>query len=115
LKDDNIYVAYQTKVGRYFPTSFEESYILTNYDNSLLNIILKKLKPQLFKERIKADVKNNQKNSYWWQVKLSEDKSQFSNDVLYNLIVSGEKSLPALPKYISKGLEYIEKSLSEEV
>ena len=115
LKDDNIYVAYQTKVGRYFPTSFEESYILTNYDNSLLNTILKKLKPQLFKERIKADVKNNQKNSYWWQVKLSEDKSQFSNDVLYNLIVSGEKSLPVLPKYISKGLEYIEKSLSEEV
>lgn len=115
LKDDNIYVAYQTKVGRYFPTSFEESYILTNYDNSLLNTILKKLKPQLFKERIKTDVKNNQKNSYWWQVKLSEDKSQFSNNVLYNLIVSGEKSLPVLPKYISKGLEYIEKSLSEDV
>lgn len=115
LKDDNIYVAYQTKVGRYFPTSFEESYILTNYDNSLLNTILKKLKPQLFKERIKVDVKNNQKNSYWWQEKLSEDKSRFSNDVLYNLIVSGEKPLPALPKYISKGLEYIEKSLSEDV
>ncbi|WNX86501.1 AAA family ATPase [Agathobaculum sp. NTUH-O15-33] len=115
LKDDNIYVAYQTKVGRYFPTSFEESYILTNYDNSLLNAILKKLKPKLFKERIKTDVKNNQKNSYWWQVKLSEDKSQFSNNVLYSLIVSGEKSLPALPKYISKGLEYIEKSLSEDV
>ncbi len=114
LKDNNIYVAYQTKVGRYFPTSFEEAYILTNYDNILLNAILKKLKPQLFNERIKTDVKNNQKNSYWWQLKLSEDKSQFSNNVLYNLIVSGEKSLPALPKYISNGLEYIEKSLSED-
>lgn len=115
LQDDNIYVAYQTKIGRYFPTSFEESYILTNYNNSLLNTILKKLKPQLFNERIKTDVKNNQKNSYWWQVKLSNDKSQFSNDVLYNLIVSDEKCLPIMPKYISMGLEYIEKSLSEDV
>lgn len=115
LKDDNIYVAYQTKVGRYIPTSFEESYILTNYDNSLLNSILKKLKPQLFKERIKTDVKNNQKNSYWWQVKLSNDKSQFSNEILYNLIVNDKECLPVMPRYISNGLEYIEKSLSEDM
>lgn len=115
LKDDNIYVAYQTKVGRYFPTSFEESYILTNYGNKILNKILENLKPQLYKERIKSDVKNNQKNSYWWQVKLSEDKSQFSDTLLYNLIVSDDKNLPALPKYILNGLNYIEKSLNEEV
>ena len=115
LQNDNVYVVYQTKIGRYFPTSFEESYILTNYNNDLLNEVLKNLKPKLFTERIKSDSKNNQKNSYWWQVKLSNDKSQFSNAVLYNLIVSDRKSLPVMPKYISKGLEYIEKSLSEDV
>ncbi len=115
LQNDNVYVAYQTKIGRYFPTSFEESYILTNYNNDLLNEVLKNLKPKLFTERIKSDSKNNQKNSYWWQVKLSNDKSQFSNTVLYNLIVSDRKSLPVMPEYISKGLEYIEKSLSEDV
>ena len=114
LQNDNVYVAYQTKIGRYFPTSFEESYILTNYNNDLLNEVLKNLKPKLFAERIKADIKNNQKNSYWWQVKLSNDKSQFSNNILYNLIVSDGKHLPVMPKYIAKGLEYIEKSLSED-
>lgn len=115
LKDDNIYVAYQTKVGRYFPTSFEESYILTNYGNKILNKILENLKPQLYKDRINSDVKNNQKNSYWWQVKLSEDKCQFSDTLLYNLIVNDNKNLPDLPKYILNGLNYIEKSLNEEV
>lgn len=114
LQSDNVYVAYQTKIGRYFPTSFEESYILTNYNNDLLNEVLKNLKPILFAERIKSDSKNNQKNSYWWQVKLSNDKSQFSNTVLYKLIVSDKKGLPVMPKYIAKGLEYIEKSLSED-
>ena len=114
LQSDNVYVAYQTKIGRYFPTSFEESYILTNYNNDLLNEVLKNLKPNLFAERIKSDSKNNQKNSYWWQVKLSNDKSQFSNTVLYKLIVSDQKGLPVMPKYIAKGLEYIEKSLSED-
>ncbi len=115
LQSDNVYVAYQTKIGRYFPTSFEESYILTNYNNDLLNEVLKNLKPNLFAERIKSDSKNNQKNSYWWQVKLSNDKSQFSNTVLYKLIVSDQKGLPVMPKYIAKGLEYIEESLSEDV
>lgn len=115
IQDDNIYVTYQTKVGRYYPTSFEESYILTNYNNSVLNVILKELKPKLFNERIKAEVKNNQKHSYWWQVKLSDSKSQFASEVLYNLIVSSEEHLPDLPKYVMKGLKYIEQSLNEEV
>ena len=46
LRDENIYVAYQTKIGRYYPTSFEEAFILTNYNNCLLNTVLKEEKPQ---------------------------------------------------------------------
>ena len=115
LRDENIYVAYQTKIGRYYPTSFEEAFILTNYNNCLLNTVLKEEKPQLYNKKIGTDQKNNRKYSYWWQVKLSDDKSQFSNNILYNLIVSDESCIPALPNYILKGLEYIEKSLSEDV
>ena len=115
MRDENIYVAYQTKIGRYYPTSFEEAFILTNYNNCLLNTVLKEEKPQLYNKKIGTDQKNNRKYSYWWQVKLSDDKSQFSNNILYNLIVSYESCIPALPNYILKGLEYIEKSLSEDV
>ena len=115
LQDKNIYIAYQTKVGRYYPTSFEESFILTNYDNCLLNDVLKEVKPQLYNQKIGTDQKNNRKNSYWWQVKLSDNKSQFSNNILYNLIVSDKCCIPTLPAYILKGLEYIEKSLNEDV
>lgn len=115
LRDENIYVAYQTKIGRYYPTSFEEAFILTNYNNCLLNTVLKEEKPQLYNKKIGTDQKNNRKYSYWWQIKLSDDKSQFSNNILYNLIVSDESCIPALPNYILKGLEYIEKSLSEDV
>lgn len=115
LRDENIYVAYQTKIGRYYPTSFEEAFILTNYNNCLLNTVLKEEKPQLYNKKIGTDQKNNRKYSYWWQVKLSDDKSQFSNNILYNLILSDESCIPALPNYILKGLEYIEKSLSEDV
>lgn len=115
LRDENIYVAYQTKIGRYYPTSFEEAFILTNYNNCLLNTVLKEEKPQLYNKKIGTDQKNNRKYSYWWQVKLSDDKSKFSNNILYNLIVSDESCIPTLPNYILKGLEYIEKSLSEDV
>lgn len=115
LRDDNIYVAYQTKIGRYYPTSFEEAFILTNYNNDLLNSVLKELKPGVYKKKIKTDIKNNRKHSYCWQVKLSDDKSQFANNVLYKLIVSSGICLPLMPDYILKGLEYIEKSLSEDV
>ena len=61
LRDENIYVAYQTKIGRYYPTSFEEAFILTNYNNCLLNTVLKEEKPQLYNKKIGTDQKKQQK------------------------------------------------------
>ena len=115
LRDMNIYVAYQTKIGRYYPTSFEEAFILTNYNNCILNTVLKKLKPQLYNNKIGTNQNNNRKYSYWWQEMLKSDKSQFSNNILYDLIVNDKCDLPTLPNYILNGLKYLEKSLSEDV
>lgn len=115
LRDMNIYVAYQTKIGRYYPTSFEEAFILTNYNNCMLNTVLKKLKPKLYNNKIGTNQNNNRKYSYWWQEMLKSDKSQFSNNILYDLIVNDQCDLPTLPNYILNGLKYLEKSLSEDV
>lgn len=44
IEEDNIIVVYQGKISYYYATSFEEAYILTNYNNDILNATLKKLK-----------------------------------------------------------------------
>lgn len=43
IEEDNIIVVYQGKISYYYATSFEEAYILTNYNNDILNATLKKL------------------------------------------------------------------------
>lgn len=42
IEEDNIIVVYQGKISYYYATSFEEAYILTNYNNDILNATLKK-------------------------------------------------------------------------
>ena len=37
-------MAYQGEVNGYYATSFEEAFILTNYDNAITNELLKELK-----------------------------------------------------------------------
>lgn len=37
IEEDNIIVVYQGKISYYYATSFEEAYILTNYNNDILN------------------------------------------------------------------------------
>ena len=44
IEEDNIIVVYQGKISYYYATSFEEAYILTNYNNDILNATLKKLR-----------------------------------------------------------------------
>ena len=81
----------------------------------MLNTVLKKLKPKLYNNKIGTNQNNNIKYSYWWQEMLKSDKSQFSNNILYDLIVNDQCDLPTLPNYILNGLKYLEKSLSEDV
>ncbi len=39
---ENVYIAYQGKIKGYYATSFEEAFILTNYENKILNSVLEK-------------------------------------------------------------------------
>lgn len=116
FQEENIYVAYQWKIGMYYATSFEEAMILTNFDNKILNEILKKIKPRVYTQIVGENLEynKNQEKSGLWQVKLTNDKSRFASEILYSLI-ENEKNpdLPEIPEYIRKGLEWLKNKLDE--
>ena len=105
-------MAYQGKVGYYYATSFEEAFIATNFSNEILNSVLNKLKPQIYKEIVGDPINynNNKRFSYKWQKKLAEEKSGFANEILYSILVQDE-NIPKLPKYIDDGLNYLGKKI----
>lgn len=114
IENDNLYLAYQGKINGYYATSFEEALILNNYDNEVINNILKELKPRICASivGIKPDYKKNIDNSYKWQVKLSNCKGEFASKLLYQIVNEDlEEKIPQLPKYISDGLDWIEQKL----
>lgn len=115
IEKDNIYVTYQWKIGEYFPTSFEEAFILTNADNEVLNDILKDIKKGTYQQIVVKngipDYEQNKQRSYEWQVKLSNAKGEFASKLLYALVTESEDRRPKLPKYIEQGLEWLSKKL----
>ena len=79
-----------------------------------MNAILNKVKPKIYNDIIGTDKQkeNLRKQSYKLQNKLSSSKSDFSNVILYELIINdGTDDLPKLPKYIQDGLKWLEKSI----
>lgn len=97
-------------VENYYATSFEEAFILTNSQNSIVNSTLKKVKPDVYKNIINDG--GIVKNSFKLQKKLSDSKSDFANALLYEILVSNdETSIPKLPKYIEDGLQFLKDSL----
>ena len=114
-EEDNIIVVYQGKISYYYATSFEEAYILTNYNNDILNATLKKLRRNIYKDIVgNKEYRNNRKNSYKWQCKLEKSKSDFANELLYRILTT-EKEIPKLPKYIQNGFNILAKKLEERV
>ena len=114
IEKDNLYLAYQGKINGYYATSFEEALILNNYDNEVINNILKELKPRIYTSIVgsKPDYKKNIDNSYKWQVKLSNCKGEFASKLLYQIVNEKmEEKIPQFPKYISDGLDWIEQKL----
>lgn len=115
IERGNIYVTYQWKIGEYFPTSFEEAFILTNADNEVLNTILKDIKKRTYQQIVEKneipDYEQNKQRSYEWQVKLSNVKGEFASKLLYALVTEPEGERPKLPKYIEQGLEWLSKKL----
>lgn len=109
---DNIQIYSQGKINGNYATSFEEAVILTNSYGKGKDEILELLKvihPKLGEENEKKDLI---KNSYFWQNKLSNSKSKFSNLILYKSIIEPNFKIDT-PKYIKDALESIKKSMEE--
>ena len=114
IKKDKLYIAYQgKKINDYYATSFEEAFILHNYKNKILNFVLQDIKPQIYQQIIgNNDYEQNKLNSYKWQVKLSEDKGKFANNLFFEIITAeNDEDIPELPEYISSGLKWLEGEL----
>ena len=116
--DKNIIVCYQNRIGKFYPTSFEEAFILTNFDNNILNDVLEKIRPGVYEEVMGKEVKNFQNNkekSYRWQKTLNNSKKTELADTLFYEIIMEEddNKIPKLPEYIKKGLNELDKLLKE--
>lgn len=113
FEDGNIKVFFQNKENGYIPTSLEESIILANYDNEVVNSALKSTKPQIYTKIVEEPVnyENNKNNSYKWQCKLSNDKTKFANELLYEMMIT-ERNIN-LPNYIKECFEYIKSKLEK--
>lgn len=116
--DKNIIVCYQNKIDKFYPTSFEEAFILTNFDNNILNDVLKKTKPGVYEEVMGKEAKNFQNNkekSYRWQKTLNNSKkTELADTLFYEIIMEEDNNkIPKLPEYIKKGLNKLDKLLKE--
>lgn len=111
--EENLYIAFQSqKINEVYSTSLEEAFILTNYDNSILNTALYKAKRNTYLEILgnPKDENNLIHKSYELQNKLSDSKSKFANELLYQFSINDEdkEKLPVLPTYITDALSWLE-------
>ena len=116
--DKNIIVCYQNRIGKFYPTSFEEAFILTNFDNNVLNDVLEKIRPGVYEEVMGKEAKNFQNNkekSYRWQKTLNNSKkTELADTLFYEIIMEEDNNkIPKLPEYIKKGLNELDKLLKE--
>lgn len=112
INNNNVCIVFQkNKIEGYYATSFEESFILSNYDNNTLNSILKEIKPNIYKEIVGTAQKDYTmllNNSFKLQCKLENSKSEFANKILYQCIVAEkEESCPKIPEYIQDGFNWV--------
>ena len=110
--EDNIDIYSQGKINNNYATSFEEAVILTNSKNNKTRILelLKEIHPKLLKEK-KED--NLIEWSYFWQKKLSDSKSKFSNLIVYKSITENDPYITP-PSYIKYALNSLEEYFGEE-
>lgn len=116
FKDENLYITFQSKtIEGYYPTSLEEAYILTNYNNDILNNVLTILKPTIYSEIVGSPIDKNElkENSFKLQKKLSSSKSDFANELLYQLSINDDSTNePKLPNYIEDALDWLKLKLN---
>lgn len=101
------------KIGKYYPTSFEEAFILTNKSVDIVKTVIQRLKPRIYTHIMSMG--GLEKSSFQLQYKLSDSKSDFANDLLYEILVCEDKDkLPKLPQYILDGLSFLSQHLGGE-
>jgi len=115
--DGNLHLIFQKDaIETYHATSLEEAFILSNYDNNILNKVLSECKPKIYKSIIEESGNSDRKklisNSFKLQKKLSDSKSDFANDLLYQCIIHDVTETPKLPNYIQDGFDWLVKELS---
>ncbi len=118
-ENNNMYITFQAeKINHYYATSFEEAYILQNYDNNILQQVLKSIHPQIYNKIVTEDEKHSNiiNNSYYLQYKLdkNKNKSNFANSLLYSFANSENSDSPKLPTYIDRGLIWLEEKLTKQ-
>ncbi|MHA2849776.1 AAA family ATPase [Vibrio harveyi] len=114
--DENLHVVFQKdKINDFYATSLEEAFILTNYNNEILNKTLRTCKPTIYKKIVGSQGSESMDNliskSFEIQRKLSKSKSDFSSELLYRCIIHEEKPIPALPQYIQDGFNWMKETL----
>ena len=114
VQSRNIYISTQIKsLANFYATSFEEAFILTNWDNSIIKEVLIDLKPRKIKEIIGEDysnINNLKSTSYKIQKMLDRNKGEFAITILEKMIEKDENNEPhniKLPQYINDGLEWL--------
>lgn len=94
----------------YFATSFEEALLLKNCNNDIIHKVLGNVKPMIYKDAIGSGGLAN--NSYKLQSKLADSKSDFANELLFQLLIIDEDAnCPQLPQYIMDGLNFLNERL----
>ncbi|EPS8832819.1 AAA family ATPase [Vibrio parahaemolyticus] len=119
FEDENLYVVFQKdSIESQHASSLEEALILTNYNNDLINNVIEICKPNIYSSIIKlgedpdGSRSNLIDNSYKLQKKLSDSKSDFSNNLIFGLLSLEEGDvLPKLPNYLEHGFTWLEAKL----
>ncbi len=111
IEENNLKIVFQKDIiGQYYATSFEEALILTNFNNESFKKIIADIKPDFSKQY------DLEKKSYFWQVKLANDKTKLANNILFENITIRNNTTNAqssdqveieLPKYIKDGLTFL--------
>jgi predicted ATP-dependent endonuclease of OLD family len=114
--ENNFKIVFQKDpIHGFIASSFEEAYILTNYQHKTLNETLKELKPRVYKRIVEVgkdeNPSNSKEKSFEWQCKLASSKSDFANTLLYKIITS-DIDAPPLPNYIEEGLTWLNEKLT---
>lgn len=116
FEDDNLLVVFQKdSIEGQFATSLEEALILTNYNNDIINSTIQSCKPSIYHSVLTSNGQESRENlinnSYKLQKKLSDSKSDFSNELLFKLI-SSDENIPQLPTYLINGLDWLARKLT---